>query len=159
LSFKPFATVSFYSKPLANGIVLSPHFAGAEVALGHRSTLVVDILGNQIKNRGIVAGVFSVPIAFFTTAAGDRTGVGVDLIPTDGELPFDRSCAVSVIRLSIMDHLPRDFTAADSERLAAFARLAGEVLTSHAQKRQALRSMAADLVHDLKRCLVGEICG
>lgn len=92
-SIKPFVAVSFYSKPLEKGIVLSPHFdagwqfsgqsvlggsltptvlgqsaslgapfstnkgfipdvfswaGGLELALGRRSTLIADILGNQI---------------------------------------------------------------------------------------------------------------
>jgi hypothetical protein len=90
-SLKPFVAVSFYSKPLRSGIVLSPHFdvgwqftgnsvlggalipaisgaydgrpfttskgtmpdvfswaGGVELAVGHRSTFVADILGNQV---------------------------------------------------------------------------------------------------------------
>ena len=102
---KPFAAVSFYSKPLRNNIVLSPHFdvgwqfsgksilggalegtplsastsvgtvnyigapfvtsknylpdvlnwaVGAEVALGRRSTLIADIIGNEV---GLIHGI------------------------------------------------------------------------------------------------------
>ena len=102
---KPFAAVSFYSKPLRNNIVLSPHFdvgwqfsgksilggglqgtplsvstsagtvnyvgapfttsknylpdvlnwaVGAEVALGRRSTIIADIIGNEV---GLIHGI------------------------------------------------------------------------------------------------------
>ncbi len=92
-SVKPFAAVSFFSKPFHNGVVVSPHLdagwqfsgksilagqlegtslstsgivgapfsfskaylpdvfswsTGAEIALGNRSTIVADVLGNQI---------------------------------------------------------------------------------------------------------------
>ena len=92
-SVKPFAALSFYTKPFRNGVVLSPHLdagwqfagksilagqvqgtmlssagiigapftfskaylpdvfswsAGAEIALGNRNTIILDVLGNEI---------------------------------------------------------------------------------------------------------------
>jgi len=124
-SVKPFVAVSFYSKRLSNGIVLSPHFdagwqfsgrsilggvltptqliqngpygtpfttskgflpdvfswaGGVELALGSRSTVVADILGNQI---GWIHGIPNTTtetlsgLAFPTSVNGDYTGAAV----------------------------------------------------------------------------------
>jgi hypothetical protein len=122
---KPFVAVSFYSKPLSKGIVLSPHFdagwqfsgksvlggaltpaevsqtagfgppftaskgdlpdvfswaGGVELALGRRSTLVADILGNQV---GLIHGIPNTTtetlsnLLYPTGVNGDSTGAAV----------------------------------------------------------------------------------
>jgi hypothetical protein len=122
---KPFVAVSFYSKPLSKGIVLSPHFdagwqfsgksvlggaltpsalsqsaafgapfttnkdfipdvfswaAGVELALGRRSTLIADVLGNQI---GWIHGIPNTTTQTMTDLLaptgvnGDSTGAAV----------------------------------------------------------------------------------
>jgi hypothetical protein len=125
-SVKPFAAVSFYTKPFRNGIVLSPHFdigwqfsgksvlggelegtpiggatgllggpftstkgflpdvlswaAGAEVALGHRTTFIADILANEV---GLIHGIYDTStqtisgLALPTGPHGDATGAAV----------------------------------------------------------------------------------
>lgn len=127
---KPFVAVSFYSKPLGKGLVLSPHFdagwqfsgqsvlggsltptqlsqsvalgppfltnkgflpdvfswaGGVELALGRRSTLIADILGNEI---GLIHGIpntrtLTLANVPFPTAVG---GTAASTVPAMGSV-------------------------------------------------------------------------
>jgi hypothetical protein len=164
-TFKPFAAVSFYSKPLAHNIVFSPHFdvgwefggksilggqlqpspqstsgidyfaapftstkgylpdvftwaVGAELSISKRSTLVADILGNEIgwihgipntttqtiANQLLPTGINGDPAGLAVPTKGSATG-----LVSAGSVSFGQYSGSFGYKVRVIDNLVADF--------------------------------------------------